>query len=111
MRALVILSAFGESVELSVSLWTFSESVSPQLVHGTSENLWAFKVSVACRAPWRSKYTFFFRKYFYHFVKWGFFRKIVGQIFYVLRVVTLGLLKPGPPTSEVISPALITKEM
>ena len=40
------LRAFSESVELSVSLWAFSESVSPQLVHGTSVSLWVFNVSV-----------------------------------------------------------------
>ena len=40
------LRAFSESVELSASLWAFSESVSPQLVHGTSVSLWAFNVSI-----------------------------------------------------------------
>ena len=40
------LRALSESVEISVSLWAFSESVSPQLAHGTSVSPWAFNVSV-----------------------------------------------------------------
>ena len=45
-RALSDPEAFSESVELSVSLWAFSESMSLQLVHGTSVSPWAFSVSV-----------------------------------------------------------------
>ena len=40
------LRAFSESVELSASLWAFSESVSPQLVHGTLVSLWTFNVVI-----------------------------------------------------------------
>ena len=47
MRALIVTQrAFSEPVELSASLRGFSESVSPQLVHGTSVSLWALNVSV-----------------------------------------------------------------
>ena len=40
------LRAFSEFLELPVSLWAFGESVSPQLVHGTSVSLCVFSVSV-----------------------------------------------------------------